>query len=285
MQKKIKLNDILHLSDEEINNSKIELNMVEGKNGEAYIDKWLSLDIKDKVSGITECSYWPWYGNSRNFQVGQKVFSFIRKNYDNEWLFISAAIILEIKEGQRAKVEILEEYQSLFGRLIMKFYKGNTMGRYTFNLAYLNGNEEIIEILPCMYNGEEFKGYDNVYLPYKKLKDIFEGKIMPTYYEALKKITGIYCLTDTSNGKLYIGSATGGEGVAQRWGNYLNSKHGGNVKLEKLYHEKGGEYFEQNFTFTLIEYFGLSYDPEKIIKREQYWKKCFNTIENGYNDN
>ena len=27
---------------------------------------------------------------------------------------------------------------------------------------------------------------------------------MPTYYEALKKITGVYCLTDTHNGKHYI---------------------------------------------------------------------------------
>lgn len=119
----------------------------------------------------------------------------------------------------------------------------------------------------------------------KKLNDVFDGKIMPTYYEALKKVTGIYCLTDTFNGKLYIGSATGEEGVAQRWGNYLNSKHGGNVKLKNLYKQKGDKYFEKYFTFTLLEYFGLSYDPEKIKKREQYWKKCLNTIEHGYNDN
>lgn len=39
------------------------------------------------------------------------------------------------------------------------------------------------------------------------------------------------------------------------------------------------------FTFTLLEYFGLSYDPMKIKDREQYWKRCFDTIKNGYNDN
>ena len=68
-------------------------------------------------------------------------------------------------------------------------------------------------------------------LDYHRLADIFNGRILPTYYEALKKITGVYCLTDTHTGKLYIGSATGEEGVAQRWGNYLDSKHGGNKKL------------------------------------------------------
>ena len=51
-----------------------------------------------------------------------------------------------------------------------------------------------------------------------------------------------------------------------------------------LYVQKGEVYFEKYFTFTLLEYFGLSYDPIKILEREQYWKRCFDTIKNGYND-
>lgn len=49
---KIKLNNIFNLSKEEINNCKIELNMSEGRNGQLYIDKWLSLSEKEKQSGI-----------------------------------------------------------------------------------------------------------------------------------------------------------------------------------------------------------------------------------------
>ena len=173
----------------------------------------------------------------------------------------------------------------LFGRLIIKCKKGNTFSRYVFNLGKYLDQATVKEILPCIYSGESFEGYDRVHLPYHRLADIFSGKILPTYYEALKKITGVYCLTDTHTGKLYIGSATGEEGVAQRWGNYLDSKHGGNKKLIALYEQKGAEYFEKYFTYTLLEYFGLSYDPMKIIEREQYWKKCLNTIQNGYNDN
>ena len=56
------------------------------------------------------------------------------------------------------------------------------------------------------------------------------------------------------------------------------------MKLVELFNEEGAEYFEKNFTFTLLEYFGLSYDPNKIIEREQYWKKCLDT-KHGYNDN
>lgn len=280
----LSLNSILNLTESEIENSRIELNMTEGSGGIAYIDKWLSLEQEERDSGITECSYWGWYGNKKNFNIGQTAFSFVKISSD-EWLFISAAEILDVPAGGRAEVKIIERYVPLFGRLVIKYKKGNTYARYVFRLANIMENCTVKEILPCQYNGEQFEGYDRVHLPYRKLCDIFNGKIMPTYFEALKKVTGIYCLTDTKTGKLYIGSATGEEGVAQRWGNYLDSKHGGNKKLIALYNEKGHEYFEEYFTYTLIEYFGLSYDPAKILEREQYWKKCFDTIKNGYNDN
>lgn len=278
------LNDILNLTPDEISNSKIELNMTAGRGAESFIDRWLKTDPAAKESGITECSYWPWSGARRNFYVGQTVFSFIRIAYD-EWLFISAATIEDIQPAQRATVKIIEKYKGLFGRLIISYKKGNTYSKYVFRLGHFLPEIKVKEVLPCKYNGEKFEGYDRVNLPYSRLQAVFDGKIMPTYYEALKKITGIYCLTDCSTGKLYIGSATGNGGVGQRWGNYLASKHGGNVKLRKLYEKEGDAYFEKNFTFTLLEYFGLSYDPEKIIKREQHWKRCLDTIAHGYNDN
>ena len=203
----------------------------------------------------------------------------------DEWLFISAARILNIPENDFAKVEILEKFKSLFGRVIIKYRKGNTFSRYVFNLNNLINDIVVKEILPSIYDGKKFEGYDKVHLPFKKLADIFNGKILPTYKEALSKVKGVYCLTDKKTRNLYIGSATGEEGVYQRWYNYFDSKHGGNIKLKKLYMKKGDKYFEKNFTFTLLEYFNLSYDNDKIKDREQYWKECFNTINNGYNDN
>ena len=281
----IKLNDILHLTGKQIANSRIELNMTAGRYGEAFISRWLELPAEAKESGISNCSYWGWYGNKqRNFYPGNWVFSFAQMSYD-EWLFMSAAEIVDVPENSCANVKILPQYQNLFGRLIIKHNKGNAFSRWVFKMSSRINRCDVKEILPCIYSGERFEGYDNVYLPFHKLKQVCSGEIMPTYYEALKKITGVYCLTDTNNGKLYIGSATGEGGVAQRWGNYLDSKHGGNVKLIKLYNEKGAEYFEQYFTYTLLEYFGLSYDPESVLKREQHWKRCLDTIKNGYNDN
>ena len=52
----IKLNEILKLTTEEIENSRIELNMTEGTGGIAYIDKCLTREQSIKDSGISECS-------------------------------------------------------------------------------------------------------------------------------------------------------------------------------------------------------------------------------------
>ena len=76
-------------------------------------------------------------------------------------------------------------------------------------------------------------------MPFDKLSKIFKGEILPTYYEALSKVSGVYCLTDTNTGRLYIGSATGIEGVRQRWGDYFSSKDGGNKKLIDLKNKEG----------------------------------------------
>lgn len=46
--------------------------MSEGSGSIAYIDKWIT-------SGILDCSYWCWYGNKNNFNIGHTVFSFFKK--------------------------------------------------------------------------------------------------------------------------------------------------------------------------------------------------------------
>lgn len=288
---KIPLNNILNLTDEQVKRSKIELSMAAGKTGEPFIDRWLDRPEGERAAGLAKgCSYWAWYGkNRRNFHEGDWVFSFIRLYRRDEWLFVSAAEILKMpeygSEDGYAAVRILERYVPLFGRLVINLHKGNKFALYVFNLDKFLGEAMVKEVLPALYSGEAFQGYDHVHLPYAKLDRIFRREIMSSYHDALEGVTGIYCLTDTKTGKLYIGSATGEGGVAARWGNYLDSKHGGNKKLRELYDHEGEEYFRRYFEFTLLEYFGMSYDPQKVLERESWWKDCLDTREHGYNDN
>lgn len=74
--RKILLNDVLHLTREEIENSKIEFNMQAGSGGQPFPDRWLKHTEEEKNTGTCkDCSYWGWYGKQRNFYPGQWVFS------------------------------------------------------------------------------------------------------------------------------------------------------------------------------------------------------------------
>ena len=114
---------------------------------------------------------------------------------------ISAAEIIDVPQDDRATVKILEDYKPLFGRLIIKYYKGQKFSRYVFNLEPIASEAIVKEILPGLYSGRKFEGYDHVHLSYQELQSIVEGKFMPTYFEALKKVNGVYCLTDIKTGR------------------------------------------------------------------------------------
>lgn len=91
-------------------------------------------------------------------------------------------------------------------------------------------------------------------------------------------------LFDKSNGKKYIGSAYGENGIWKRWSDYIYSKNGGNKEMLQL----DNNYIRDNFTFTLLEWYAIGTDFEFIISRENYWKKVMlsrKTDSYGYNDN
>ena len=70
----IKLNSILGLTEEEIANSKIELNMNPGSGGEPFLERWLTYSDENKATGTcSSCSYWGWYSKQRNFYPNQCV--------------------------------------------------------------------------------------------------------------------------------------------------------------------------------------------------------------------
>ncbi|MEI2420593.1 GIY-YIG nuclease family protein, partial [Arthrospira platensis SPKY2] len=55
-----------------------------------------------------------------------------------------------------------------------------------------------------------------------------------TWKTALSSVKGVYVITDTSNGKLYIGSAYSVESIWHRWSEYTKNGHGGNKQLKAL---------------------------------------------------
>lgn len=278
------LNDILHLNDEQIANSKIGLNM--SWDGISHFTRWYESDENNRHVDFTYHSH---QAGRKNFYEGELCFGFVRlEDNPNKWLLVSAGQIVNVppkeKPGTCKHIE-LPQYQGLIGRLVISYHKGNKFSRYIFKLGKILNDIKVSEVLPNIYEPIKFNGFENVHLGFSTLKMILETERYQDYKAALKGIKGIYCLTDSKEGKLYIGSASGEDGILQRWSNYIDSKTGGNQALIELYNSKGDKYFQDYFEYTIIETFTKNTDIHKIIERENYWKGVFKTKENGYNRN
>ena len=192
----------------------------------------------------------------------------------------------EVEEGTGYDLELMPEYRQYIKRLIIKL--DNPVGRNLYCRLYNNIdagelNPEIYELAPNTKLGP-FPGYSNVCIKWKELHRIVESE-EPEWENALSGVKGVYCITDCSNGKLYIGKASGNEdGLWQRWKNYGNSKNpsGGNLELKQI----DSEHIKNNFQYSIIEIFDTKTNLYHILERESYWKKVLLTkYPFGYNHN
>lgn len=117
-----------------------------------------------------------------------------------------------------------------------------------------------------------------------KIEDIV--KAGTDWLDALRNQKAVYLITDTSNGKMYVGSATAQYGMLlQRWTNYIDNGHGGNVELKYIVDTKGFDYIKANFQYSVLENYNARMDDNYILSREKWWKDTLCTRQFGYNKN
>lgn len=275
----LSLRNLLNLSAEEIKNSKICLSAYNYKENKYFYDIWQESNKK-----FVDFSYY----NSKkrkNFISGQIVFGFVQIPKNNKkWVLITVGKILKSCENdQICDYEKIEKYNGMLGRLYIELAPGHRFG-FVYNLNRYIDQAKVISIDDKNKDIVKFKGFNNVNLTYKELCLVLSNE-NSDYYKILNNIKGVYCLTDLNTGKLYIGSASGNEGIAKRWKDYIISDDGGNKELISLKRKDNGNYIKNNFTFTLLEFFDMNVSRNYILNREKYWKRVFDTIKHGYNNN
>ena len=169
-----------------------------------------------------------WQGSKRRYytRVGIIAINLIPLSGDT-WLLTTIkeiTKILDVKEDVGYEARELPEYSSLYGRLILKFHKTSMQGVLKYETVR---NDLVVhELLPDPFDGDDFPGYDKVRLTYDQLNRIIVNKKCD-WIAALENQKAVYLITDTNNGKLYVGSATSSCGMLlSRWSAYASNGHG-----------------------------------------------------------
>jgi len=203
----------------------------------------------------------------------------------SRWLFAGVYRVLgceALANGRfRYSTELLDGQDDLIGRVIVQ-HKRAARAPYLIGLPD-GGPFHVAEIKAQPMTIGDFPGYGAVCEPMARLR-IIVSQNLESWRGALSNMKGVYLITDRSNGKLYVGSATGSDGLWQRWGAYAATGHGGNRDLRRVLDERGAAHAD-SFHFSVLEVADSRATDEYVLARESYWKAVLGSREHGYNAN
>lgn len=230
---------------------------------------------------------WQRWQDARNFQR-EFVVSLIQAGSPTRWLFAG----LFRTNGCQERVDPTHHFfydldrvpaaEEWVGRMYLT-------SRYKKRNSYLLGETladdlVVTELLPNRLSIGQFPGYKNINLTKGQL-DVVVGQNMDSWRSALSSVKGIYLITDTKTGRLYVGKADGEDGIWGRWSVYSATAHGHNVELKSEFGINALPERQNDLRFSLLEIADLNTMEQEIDDRENHWKEILMSRVHGYNRN
>ncbi len=227
---------------------------------------------------------WNEWRGSRNDWTRPHVLSFMEFYPQSDtWLFGGAFEVLERRpDGYSLRAD--EHLEKYVGRLLASFHRRRGMLGRAYYLETCLDEFEVSEILPQVYAGENFPGFEKVNHNFSTLESVFRTE-RQDWQAALGSVKGVYVITDTNNGKHYVGSAYGDGGIWSRWACYMGTGHGWNDELVTLIRQNGQDYARDHFRFAILEVMSGAISDDAVQAREGHWKRALLSREHGYNRN
>jgi hypothetical protein len=157
--------------------------------------------------------------------------------------------------------------EDLIGRLLIDWGPGPRSW-----IQHADRKNKIVTELRTSFKEDDFPGFLNFVEHLSKL-----DKLPKDWVTALRYSKGIYLLTCPKTREQYVGSATGEEGFWQRWQDYAQTGHGGNLAL------KSRE--PSDYQVSILEIAGTAATTDDILAMEARWKKKIQSREMGLNRN
>ncbi|MCP5230242.1 GIY-YIG nuclease family protein [Accumulibacter sp.] len=271
------------------------IRIIEAVGGKVAIDQtkvhlatWNGADNPLDVYLAGNFQEWQRWQTKRNFEQ-KYVLSLIKLPGNDRWLFagLYESKGHEEKAWQDGKslfyydLTALDDYAELDGRLVVRFKRS---GRQ----SYLHAERwidqmDVEEIMAEKLSIAEFPGFRKVDISKGEL-ELIVNQSLESWRVALSNVAGVYLISDTESGQLYVGSATGAGGIWQRWCTYAANGHGGNTEIVALLQERGADH-ARNFRYSILELADLHDSQDEVSSRESHWKRILLTRGHGLNAN
>ena len=228
---------------------------------------------------------WQEHQSQQNFRCDE-IISLIHLQED-KWLFAGIYQVLGVKHRQQGDkswydygTKEMGGLDHLTGRVVVQFRK-------RFSASYLIGPKYIDKLLVSEIREKQmrvadFPGYNAVYLSYRNLRTIVR-KNMPQWKAALSNVGGVYLITDTRTGKLFVGCAHGEDTIWHQWVSFAISGHAEIKPLRRLLSNETGDY-QFNFRFSVLEISDLKASKDYVLSRAAHWTEALQSAVFGYNE-
>jgi hypothetical protein len=149
---------------------------------------------------------------------------------------------------------------------------------------FKKANKPIVEVTAPGRKLPQFADYLEFSLSHTDLMDLYrEEDAHPEWRSRLSAVAGVYLILAEASGELYIGSATGAEGIWGRWRVYARTGHGNNDMLRRLV--DSDKRYPKAFRFSVLQIVPKSMTREDVISREARFKMKLGSRAHGLNLN
>ena len=176
------------------------------------------------------------------------------------------------------QLEHLKGFAHLENRIVMEWGRGA--------LAWCQRlvNKPVIEITAPGRRLPPFRDYLEFDLSYDELRELYRHEdAHREWCSRLSAVAGVYLILAETTGQLYVGSATGAEGLWERWRDYAKTGHGNNDLLKGLL--AADVAYPKAFRFSILQIVPKSMTRENVIEHEARFKAKLGCLAHGLNLN
>lgn len=181
-------------------------------------------------------------------------------------------------------MDIVEAFEPLTHCVVIDWGKGTV----SWCQDYITNLKKVVRIDEGFLDRDgipRFTSYADVILNFDELNAVINSPFDNPWQTALKSVNCIYLISDKANGRQYVGSTYGENGIFGRWESYVKTNgHGDNKELKKI-HADDASYPKKNFQWSILEVLPLNISPEQAVDRENIFKQKILSREHGYNSN